>query len=172
MKLFWYPKSLKGKVALFTFGSTLVLSTLAILARANNSQGFVDARKVAPDSLRRQAISDNYLTSNGTIFPQVLKLNGEKQLYIFDFNTKELCGAMGCLYAVYTREGQQVLSVYLKSGFPNKKIKLFSADGVKNKFPCLLTRQFDGTNQKIVATRYCYQSNGLVPVFHQLLELN
>ncbi|MBD0362472.1 MAG: hypothetical protein ICV55_06805 [Coleofasciculus sp. C3-bin4] len=172
MKLFWYPKSLKGKVALFTFGSALALSSLAILARVNNSQGFVDARKVAPNSLIRQAISDNYLTSNGTIFPQVLKLNGEKELYIFDFNTRELCGAMGCLYAVYTREGKRVLSVYLKSGFPNKKMKLFSADGVENKFPCLLTKQFDEAHQKIVATRYCYQGNGLVAVFYQLLELS
>jgi hypothetical protein len=171
VKLFRYPKSLKGKVAVFAIGCALILSSLAILARANNSQDFVDARKVAPDSLIKQAISENYLTTDDTIFPQVLRLNGEKELYIFDFNTRELCGAVGCLYAVYTREGQRVLSVYLKSDFPNKKVKLFSADGVENKFPCLLTRQFDGANQKIVATRYCYQGNQLVAVFYQLLEV-
>ena len=169
----------KGKIVVF---SLVVLSFFALsFLDFSAPQGFVDARKVAPASLIKKAISENYFSAaagaNGTIHPKVLKLDAENQLYVFDFNAADLCGLGGCLYAVYTRDGTKVLSLYLRSvassgverEHSSSSVQLFSADGMQNHFPCLAIVQPDSKN-RVVKTRYCYQGGTLTPVFQQLLE--
>ena len=162
--------SRQGKIGVvFVLGAALFF-TLGILAKPN-PQDFVDARIVAPAPLIKKAISENYLSPNGSdIQPKALKLSDQKDLYIFDFNTDELCGTSGCLYVVYTGKAQRVLSVYLQNNLP-KTIKLFVPDGKQNGYSCLGIAQVNPVNKEVIQTRYCYQAGTLIPVFEQLLEV-
>ena len=164
------PLSHKGKIfAIFLLGAALFFS-LALLAKPN-PQDFADARIVAPAPLVKKAISENYLSPNHNLIqPKALKFADQKYLYVFDFNTDELCGYSGCLYVVYTGNGQRVLSLYLQNNLPNT-VKLFVADGKQNGYPCLGIAQLNPTSKELIQTRYCYQAGTLIPVFQQLLEV-
>jgi len=140
--------------------------TIGLLAAKPNSQDFVDARRVAPDVLIKKVIAENYALTN-PITPKAIKIDGENSIYIFDFNTPDLCGVGGCLYVGYVPDGTRVLSLYLKN-LP-KNIKLVSASGVENQHPCLAISQADSKN-RIVQIRYCYQGGKMVSVFRQLME--
>ncbi len=169
LKVLKFFQSPKGKIAsIFLLVSSFAVAS--VLAKTTDP-GFVDARIVAPESLIGKAVNENYHSELGTIYPKVFRLRAGKELFVFDFNTQELCGVAGCLHAVYTREGQRLLSIYLRSELPNKTTKLLAVDGTENGFPCLKTAQFDEKNNLIVATRYCVQGKTLIPVFYQLLEV-
>jgi len=102
LKVLKFFQSPKGKIAfIFLLGSSFAVAS--VLAKTTD-QGFVDARKVAPESLIDQAVNENYHSPLGTIYPKVFRLRAGKELFVFDFNTQELCGVAGCLYAVYTRD--------------------------------------------------------------------
>lgn len=155
--------------------------TVVFLAAKPNSQDFVDARSVAPSSLIKKVITDNYFSTNKTLFPKALKTEGENPIYIFDLNTPDLCGLSGCLYVAYVSDGSKVLSLYLKD-LP-KNVKLFAADGAQNHYPCIAISQPDQANHqgmllletslaenRIVKNRYCYQGGKMVSVFQQLVK--
>jgi len=140
--------------------------TVGLLAAKPNSQDFVDARRVVPEVLIKKVIAENYASAN-PITPKALKIDGENSIYIFDFNTPDLCGVGGCLYVGYVPDGSRVLSLYLKE-LP-KNVKLVSASGGENHHPCLAISQTDSKN-RIVKIRYCYQGGKMVSVFRQLVE--
>ena len=140
--------------------------TVGLLAAKPNSQDFVDARRVVPEVLIKKVIAENYASAN-PITPKALKIDGENSIYIFDFNTPDLCGVGGCLYVGYVPDGSRVLSLYLKE-LP-KNVKLVSASGGENHHPCLAISQADSKN-RIVKIRYCYQGGKMVSVFRQLME--
>jgi len=141
--------------------------TVGLLAAKPNSQDFVEAHRVAPALLIKKAMAENYFSPNKIPSLKALKLEGENPLYIFDLNTSELCGLRGCLYVGYVSDGTKVLNLYLKE-LP-KGIKLFSADGTQNHYPCVAISQTD-SKSRIVKKRYCYQAGKMVSVFQQLVE--
>ena len=141
--------------------------TVGLLAESLNSEDFVEAHRVAPAVLIKKAMAENYFSTNNTLSLKALKLEGENLLYIFDLNTSELCGLRGCLYVGYVSDGTKVLDLYLKQ-LP-KGIKLFSADGTQNHYPCVAVSQVDAKS-RIVKKRYCYQGGKMVSVFRQLME--
>lgn len=155
--------------------------TVVFLIAKPNYQDFVDARSIVPSSLIKKAIADNYFSTNTTLSPKALKIEGENPIYILDLNTPELCGLSGCLYVGYVSDGAKVLSLYLKN-LP-KDAKLFSADGNQNHYPCIAVSQpyqdttqsnislkASSTKNRIVKNRYCFQSGKMVSVFQQLIE--
>ncbi len=155
--------------------------TVVLLVAKPNSQDFVDARRIAPSSLIKKVIADNYFSMNTTLSPKTLKIEGENPIYIFDLNTPSLCGLGGCLYVGYVSDGSKVLNLYLKD-LP-KKVKLFAADGAQNHYPCIaISQPYQATHQsqlslktshaenRIVKNRYCYQGGKMVSVFQQLIE--
>ena len=153
----------------FLLGAALFF-TLGIFAKPN-PQDFVDARIITPSPLIKRAISENYLSLNhSAIQPKAIKVANQKALYVFDFNTEDLCGASGCLYAVYTGDGERVLSLYLRNNLP-RGVKLFVSEGKQNGYSCLGIAQLNLTNQQVIQTRYCYQGGILIPVFQQVLEV-
>jgi hypothetical protein len=141
--------------------------TIGLLAAKPNSQDFVDAHRIAPAGLIKKVITENYFSTNKTPSLKALKLEGENPLYIFDFNTPDLCGVGGCLYVGYLADGTRVLSLYLKELPEN--IKLFSADSTQNHYPCVAVSQTD-SKSRLVKKRYCYQGGKMVSVFQQLVE--
>jgi hypothetical protein len=152
-------------------GVVLVLvSTIFWLLVRPRSQEFADARSVVAGALMKRVIQENYAAGLGhSIHPKVLNLVAKEELYVFDFNTPDLCGIRGCLYVVYTGDGRRVLSLYLRSNLP-KSVKLFSADVQQNGYPCLAIAQFQLKSKHLQQTRYCYQGGVMIPVFQQLLS--
>jgi hypothetical protein len=140
--------------------------TVGLLAAKPNSQDFVDAHRIASAFLIKKVIAENYISIN-PINPKALKIDGENPLYIFDFNTPDICGVGGCLYVGYLADGKRVLSLYLKE-LP-KNIKLFSADSHQNHYPCVAVSQVD-SKSRLVKKRYCYQGGKMISVFQQLVE--
>jgi len=159
------------KIGILILLITIFGLALGLLARPS-SQDFVDAWSVAPWTLIKKAMHENYAAVNGQIIrPKALNFTAEQDLYVFDFNTPNLCGIRGCLYAVYTGERQRVLSLYLRVNLP-KSVKLFSTEGKQNGYPCLAITQFQLKTKRLVQTRYCYQGGVMIPVFQQLVENN
>jgi hypothetical protein len=164
----WFQKlSRPAKICLVVCIILPFFFTVGLLAAKPNSQDFVEANKVAPAVLIKKVIAENYFSTNQTPSLKALKLEVENPLYIFDLNTSELCGLMGCLYVGYVSDGTKVLNLYLKE-LP-KDVKLFSADSTQNHYPCVAISQTDSKN-RIVKKRYCYQGGKMVSVFSQLME--
>jgi hypothetical protein len=163
----WFQKlSRQAQICLVVCIILPFLFTVGLLAESPNSQDFAEAHRVAPSVLINKVIAENYASTN-PITPKALKIDGENSIYIFDFNTPDLCGVGGCLYVGYVPDGTRVLSLYLKE-LP-KNVKLVSASGVENHYPCLAISQADSKN-RIVKIRYCYQGGKMISVFRQLVE--
>jgi hypothetical protein len=135
------------------------------------------ASKVSPN-LVKKAVAENYfpIGSQKQINPKVLVLKGQKdfypsggerkKLYVFNFDTLDLCGVAGCLYVVYSSNGQKLLSLYLHQ---QENIDLFAVDESQKDFSCLKVTQH-ALPKGLIETRYCYQGEGLIPVFQQIKE--
>ena len=163
----WFQKlSRQAQICLVVCIILPFLFTVGLLAESPNSQDFAEAHRVAPSVLINKVIAENYASTN-PITPKALKIDGENSIYIFDFNTPDLCGVGGCLYVGYVPDGTRFLSLYLKE-LP-KNVKLVSASGVENHYPCLAISQADSKN-RIVKIRYCYQGGKMISVFRQLVE--
>lgn len=122
---------------------------------------------VAPAGLVRTAIAQNYLAvprekplDESQI--KVLKVPGigAGNLYVIDFNTPQLCGSGGCLYAVYTQHARLVLSLLLNPKLP-KGTSLFSiSEETRNGFSCLVIAQSTVDDAAVEERRYCYEGAG------------
>ncbi len=93
------------------------------------------------------------------------------QLYIFDFRTDELCGEIGCLYAIYTPRQQRVFSGLLDTPLSEKSafegVRRYSREG----FPCLRINQ-NKSEELQVSNLYCYQGTRLVRINRSFIARN
>lgn len=91
----------------------------------------------------------------------------QQQVYIFNYNSPNICGEIGCLYVAYLQQGQssyeQVLSLYLKPFLPAKQ-SLFSisAEPHTSSSPCLEVKQVEDNN--IQNLTYCFDGKVYQPV--------
>lgn len=160
-----------GLSCIFVF---FLLLPLFAGAEKSNATGWQTAAVAAPQELVRQAVEQNYLSApeEATLdFNRVKVLpitpNKSKPLYIFDFNTPNLCGIGGCLYAVYTQDGTPVLRLMLQATLP-KNVPLFAAsDKFNSGFPCLVVSQMNSdkttardSKNLLVRSLYCYSGSG------------
>lgn len=155
--------SLGGSLAV-----VLILSVKFMLMSGPAVNQFAPAYKVVPNRLLNQAIAENYLDPGNAPLDreaiEVMKLSGQSgpTFYIFDFKTPKLCGLTGCLYSIYTRDGDRTLSLFLHTNLPGE-VPLFQAEAqTSSGLPCITIRQPDPTADlqnptTIIATQYCYQ---------------
>jgi hypothetical protein len=150
---------------------------LSLYMAKNKADLNASASKVSPD-LVKKAVTENYfpISEKKQISPKILRLEGQKdfyptgidrkKLYVFNFDTPDLCGVAGCLYAVYSSNGQKLLSFYLQQP---KNTDLFVVDENQKDLSCLKVTQ-PALPKRLIETRYCYQGEGLIPVFQQIKE--
>jgi hypothetical protein len=114
------------------------------------------ATAVAPAAVIEQTIAQN-TTLTGEQAAKVAKtmqaweVRGKLgRLVVFNFNTPELCGALGCLYmGMWLRENQpaaQVLSMYLNPNLPEGRslFEVLGGEGDRNReLPCLKVMQLE-----------------------------
>ena len=98
------------------------------------------------------------------------------RLVVFNFNTPELCGALGCLYTgMWLREKQpaaQVLSMYLNPNLPEGR-SLFEVLGGEGgdrnkKLPCLKVMQIE--KDRLRQVNLCFNGRQYQIVDSQLYD--
>lgn len=125
------------------------------------------ASSVVPKALVEKAIAQNSYSSS-TESPldvssvKVMVLGQQTPLYVFDFNTPKLCGAAGCLYVVYSQQGesyQSVLSLYLNRDLPSSTPLIALKDAVSGSKPCLVINQRVPNSNQLSSFLYCEEGN-------------
>ncbi|HEY9709039.1 MAG TPA: hypothetical protein V6D48_12630 [Oculatellaceae cyanobacterium] len=141
------------------------------LTQPKSVSSWGSANAVAPAEMVRAALLQNYLplkTQKPLDENQIKALKvpslGAETLYIIDFNSPQLCGTGGCLYAVYTQQGRSVLRLLLNPKLP-KKTPLFAvSEQSRNGFYCLVVAQSTGKEDTVSRSRYCYEGTGFTLV--------
>ena len=163
-------------------GFSLLITSLFLSGCSNdNSLGaslnWQNANAV-PKSLLLSATTQNTTlpsTQIDGIKVAVIPITGNKHLYIFNFNSPNLCGELGCLYAGYLSNAQgskQVLNLYLQPNvLPGKNlITLINDSNNSLSLPCLDVQQVinNTTLQKLI---YCFDGNDYQPVENTLIKV-
>ncbi|MBE9180223.1 hypothetical protein IQ268_16795 [Oculatella sp. LEGE 06141] len=167
------------RIMCFGFAIALVQTGFSIASLVNSTSdrnGFVKAETVVPKSILEKAIAENSIEGNALNSKTVkaLEIVGQdSNLFVFDFNTSELCGKAGCLYSIYSEGGNQLLNTYLFNNVP-ERFEVFEVNGSAEGLPCLLIHQPDpermvGEALIVVSEQYCYQghSESLVKLMQQ-----
>lgn len=174
----YFQSLLSNKIVWFVITCLLIslFVHLVFSDSVSRKKEFIPALKVVEKSLLQKVIHENYqntgvqLESNKI---KVLQISGKglQKLYIFDFNTPQLCGKAGCLYSAYTNNGERVLNIYLHPYLPKPKT-LFAVDRQKTSdgFPCLVLSQLQD-DKTLSLNQYCYLSSSKAFVqFNQYSE--
>ncbi len=150
------PKRNQELVVILAVLFILVQGYFAVMARQQQVR-FVSARRTVDPRFLEAVIRENYAGSEH-LEPKVVRRDG---FLIFDFNSQELCGVAGCLYAAYANGDH--LSFYLKQ--VPKAVSLFSFErqGLAN---CFVASQ--SVARGIIRTRYCHQQGKLAKIITEL----
>ena len=158
-------------IALVSILFVLVLGFIWVLNQPKSASSWGRANQIAPVRLVQMAVQQNYLIlKNQKLLDEnqikALKVpdKGAGNFYLIDFNSQQLCGSGGCLYAVYTQKGQLVLRLLLNPHLPNKTPLFSLSEQTRNGVPCLLIAQSTGEENIVSRRRYCYEGSGFTLV--------
>jgi len=151
-----------GCMALFVVSALLVKATSSI--NRVPVLTWTDAQNIVPASLIKKALREN---STGDVEAKSIKVlqvpsQGAGKLYIFDFQSPQLCGANGCVYPVYQESGKLLLSVIANPNLPKGEVLIRASDTVRNGFSCLVITQNTSIEGMVSRSQYCYQGAGFV----------
>ncbi|HAG84541.1 MAG TPA: hypothetical protein DCL61_26160 [Cyanobacteria bacterium UBA12227] len=153
------------KVTTLALATILAMAGLigAVIGNSIKPSKWVQVEGRLEQGLLSKIIKDN---SIATLNPKSIQMLEAKGLYIINFNSRELCGSAGCLYAVYTQNGDRVLSLLLQ---PIPQLELFAINSKEqNGFPCLDIKQPQG--QQIIQSTYCYESNRFIKILESAIN--
>ena len=151
----------------FLLSIVIALALRGFWSTSAEASQWQSASSVVPKALIEQVIAQNSYSSS-TESPldvssvKVMVLGEQTPLYVFDFNTPKLCGAAGCLYVVYSQQGesyQSVLSLYLNRDLPNSTPLIALKDAVSGSKPCLVINQRVPNSNQLSSFLYCEQGN-------------
>ncbi|MDF5724427.1 MAG: histidine kinase [Rhizonema sp. PD37] len=147
-------------IALFVVPALLVNQT----SSTNSVRPWTVAQDIAPASLIERALRQNSIGGVEAKSIKVLQVpsHGAGKLYIFDFQSPQLCGAGGCIYPVYQESGKLVLSIIANPNLPKGEMLIRADDTVQNGFSCLVITQSTHTEGMVSRSQYCYQGTGFV----------
>lgn|ERR671932_469755 len=168
---FFRLRALKIIIAVAFILFLIIFSYLWALTQPKSVSSWGSANSVAPVEVVRAALAQNYLplkTQKPLDENQVKALKvpslGAETLYVIDFNSPQLCGNGGCLYAVYTQQGKSVLRLLLNPKLPNKTPLFAVSEQTRNGFYCLVVAQSTGEEDTVSRGRYCYEGTGFTLV--------
>jgi hypothetical protein len=167
-------------------GLFLLISSLLGLTGCSVGTAGVSWQRAAalvPEPVLEQVIAQNSTLSEKAVGQlvqsmQAWKANGsDGKLVVLNFNTPDLCGALGCLYSgIWLREDKpaaQVFSVYLDPNLPKGQVLFKVSDSLQQNqaLPCLEVAQLDKTQQQLVRrTHLCFNGQQYQTVDGVLLE--
>lgn len=145
--------------------------SLWALSQPKQMTSWTGANQVVPERVLAAAIQQNYnkAKSEKPLHKNQIKAlkvpsRGEGNLYVIDFNTPQLCGAGGCLYAVYTQQVRSVLSLLLNPNLPKGTSLLSISEEIRNGFSCLVIAQSTKKENTVSRGLYCYEGAGFALV--------
>ena len=164
-------RALKIIIAVAFILFLIIFSSLWALTQPKSVSSWGSANSVAPVEVVRAALVQNYLplkTQKPLDENQIKALKvpslGAETLYIINFNSPQLCGIGGCLYAVYTQQGRSVMRLLLNPKLPNKTPLFAVSEQTRNGLYCLVVAQSTGKEDTVSRSRYCYEGTGFTLV--------
>lgn len=171
------PVKLVRLVRLFqlSLGIFLLLSTLLLNGCSSHSADvgltWLPSSTI-PKTLLQAAVTENTTLSadksTQITVATVPTKQKNQQLYIFNYNTAETCGRLGCLYVAYLADKnqkryKQVLSVYLHPDLPAEH-PLFSLSPQTQgqTLPCLEVKQVS-KKDTLTHLTYCFNDSSYQP---------
>ena len=160
----------------FSLAFFLLLGTLFLNGCTNRSIAALPLHWKQADSissaLLQLAVSENTsITPNSlnNVLVASIPTQDNNQLYVFDYNSPDTCGKLGCLYVVYLSKGessyQRVLSLYLQPNLPTKH-SLISISSESNTsaslLPCLEVKQVE--QDALHNLTYCFDGRAYQPI--------
>jgi hypothetical protein len=149
------------------FSLFLLLSVLIGVAGCSSSAATVPWQKattVVPEPVLEQVIQSNTDLDVAQAKETLLawSVDGkEGKLTLFNFNTPNLCGALGCLYTGYwLRENQSAVEVfqnYLNPNLPANKTLIQVGEDRSQALPCLEVLQMEG--DRLRQLNYCFNGD-------------
>lgn len=160
-----YQHTILALVCIGLFVIPAIISRLTG-TKQNDLSNWKSASMIVPASLIQKAVSQNSNASNIDLDKiKALKFNrGKGGLYLFDFNSPQLCGAGGCLYAVYRETGEKLLSLLANPNLPKGETLFMMDDAVENGLPCLIITQAATAPGTVLRSQYCYKGQGFMRV--------
>jgi hypothetical protein len=160
------------------FSLFLLLSVLIGVAGCSSSAATVPWQKataVVSEAVIEQVIQTNTNMDVGQAKKSLLawSVDGkEGKLTLFNFNTPNLCGALGCLYTGYwLRENQLIVEVfqnYLNPNLPANKPLIQVGEDRSQALPCLKMLQMEG--DRLRQLNYCFNGDRYQLADSQLLS--
>nr|RNJ69485.1 MAG: hypothetical protein EDM05_09480 [Leptolyngbya sp. IPPAS B-1204] len=157
------------------FSLFLLLSVLVGVAGCSSNAATVpwqEATAVVPEAVIEQVIQTNTDMDVAQAKETLLawSVDGkEGKLTLFNFNTPNLCGALGCLYTGYwLRENQSAVEVfqnYLNPNLPANKPLFQVGEDRDQALPCLEVLQMegdslrDGKAERLRQLNYCFNGD-------------
>jgi hypothetical protein len=160
------------------FSIFLLLSMILSLVGCSLNAGTVNWKKavdVVSTPVLEQVIRDNTELKTKAAVENILVWdvgvkNGNFRL--FNFNTPEVCGALGCLYAGYWfKQNQPITQVflsYLNPNLPPRKQLLAVGENRNQPLPCIKVLQTE--KQQLRQLNYCFNGNRYQVADSQLLS--
>jgi hypothetical protein len=155
----------------------LLLSVLLGLGGCSLNAATVTWNKavnVVSNSVLEQVIAENTELNTKESVENILAWNvatTDGNFTLFNFNTPEVCGALGCLYAGYWfKQNQPIIRVflsYLNSKLPPGKQLLAVGEKRNQPLPCIKVLQTE--KQQLRQFNYCFNGNHYQVTDSQLL---
>lgn len=168
------------------FSLFLLLSVLIGVAGCSSSAATVPWQKattVVPEAVLEQVIQSNTDLDVAQAKETLLawSVDGkEGKLTLFNFNTPNLCGALGCLYTGYwlreNRSAVEVFQSYLNPNLPANKPLIQVREDRGQALPCLEVLQMqgdslrDGKAERLRQLNYCFNGDHYQIADSQLLS--
>jgi hypothetical protein len=161
------------------FSIFLLLSMILSLVGCSLNAATVNWKKavdVISTPVLEQVIRDNTELNTKTAVENILVWDvgvkdGNFNFRLFNFNTPEVCGALGCLYVGYWfKQSQPITQVflsYLNPNLPPGKQLLAVGETRNQSLPCIKVLQTE--NQQLRQLNYCFNGNRYQVADSQLL---
>lgn len=160
------------------FSLFLLLSVLIGVAGCSSNAATVpwrEATAVVPEAVIEQVIQTNTDMDVAQAKETLLawSVDGkEGKLTLFNFNTPNLCGALGCLYTGYwLKDNQSTVEVfqnYLNPNLPANKPLIQVSEDRGQALPCLEVLQMEG--DRLRQLNYCFNGDRYQLADSQLLS--
>lgn len=166
-------QTILAMVCMALFVVTVLLMKATSLKNGGTILAWTDAQNIVPASLIKRAFRENSTSDVEAKSIKVLQVpsQGVGKLYIFDFQSPQLCGANGCVYPVYQESGKLLLSVIANPNLPKGEVLIRASDTVRNGFSCLVITQTTSTEGMVSRSQYCYQGAGFVKLNEALTKM-
>jgi hypothetical protein len=141
----------------------------------SNTRAFTwkEATSNTPSSLFKKVLSVKTMRQIDEKLIRVMQIpsSEEKNFYVFDFRSPQLCGSKGCLYQIYDQSGHQHLELIANPNLPPSE-KLIQVSNTSNQgFPCLIITQATTTENLVSRSLYCYRDSTYVQLNQALTNV-